>query len=86
MIAENAITAGNYKMIQLKTPRGLPVQVPQISSEDPSVKFAPDDLARAKTYYEQNGYVIFRNLFAAASCDKIRAIWNQEVKPYAGFM
>ena len=37
-------------MIELKTPRGLPVNVPEIESEDPSPKFNIEDSNGIKNY------------------------------------
>lgn len=73
-------------MIELRTPRGLRVNVPERSSEDPSQKFSLDETARIKSYYEENGYVIVRRAVAALECDRIRALWNQEVKPSRDFI
>jgi phytanoyl-CoA hydroxylase len=73
-------------VIQLNTPRGLAVSVPETEAEDPSPKFDPSDLAGIKAYYEENGYAIVRGLFSAAQCDEMRRLWNSEVKPFAGFM
>ena len=44
-------------MIELTTPRGLPVQVPEHESEDPSPKFALSDVEGFRKYYADNGYV-----------------------------
>jgi phytanoyl-CoA hydroxylase len=73
-------------MIELKTPRGLPVRVPETESEDTSPKFTLDDLAGFRQYYEANGYAILRGLISAEQCDRIRELWNTEVKPFDGFM
>lgn len=73
-------------MIELNTPRGLAVSVPETEAEDPSPKFDPSDLAGIKAYYEENGYAIVRGLFSPAQCDEIRGLWNSEVKPFGGFM
>jgi len=71
-------------MISLKTPRGLPVQVPEALAEDPSPRFSLDERAAAREYYIAHGYVIFRGLFTTAVCDEIRALWDRQVKPYKG--
>ena len=73
-------------MIELRTPRGLPVQVPQNDAEDPSPKFDATDFEGFSKYYETNGYAIVRGLITASQCDKIRDLWNSEVKPFDGFM
>jgi phytanoyl-CoA hydroxylase len=73
-------------MIELTTPRGLPVQVPEHESEDPSPKFDVADIDGFRKYYEDNGYAILRGVFSAQQCDQVRQLWEAEVKPFEGFM
>lgn len=73
-------------MIDLKTPRGLSVRVPEDLDEDPSPRFSVAAAAEARRYYAANGYVIFRSLYPARSCDTIRRLWDEEVKPYDGYI
>ena len=71
-------------MIELCTPRGLPVQVPETLAEDPSPRFEAGDLAAIRRYYQDNGYVIVSRLFASEVCDTQRRLWEEEVKPFGG--
>jgi phytanoyl-CoA hydroxylase len=73
-------------MIELKTPRGLSVAVPESPAEDPSPKFSVHDIASIKAYYDLNGYVIVKNLFDNQDCDSIRELWDREVKPSTEFI
>ncbi len=73
-------------MIRINTPNGIPVDVPETDAEDVSPKFAPDQLDAARAYYEAEGYVVFRGLVDTAACDRIRALWEAEVKPFDGPM
>src|SRR5271168_2731986 len=73
-------------MIELTTPRGLPVTVPETLTEDPSPRFAAHEAADIRAYYQENGYVIVKDLFPAAVCDTQRALWDQEVKPFGGYI
>jgi phytanoyl-CoA hydroxylase len=73
-------------MIELKTPRGLSVSVPESPAEDPSPKFSAHDTSSIKAYYDLNGYVIVKNLFGSQDCDAIRDLWNREVKPSTEFI
>jgi phytanoyl-CoA hydroxylase len=73
-------------MIQLATPRGLPVQVPEALTEDASPRFAPHDVDGLRAYYEANGYVIVKSLFPSDVCDRQRELWEQEVKPFGGYI
>jgi phytanoyl-CoA hydroxylase len=71
-------------MIELSTPRGLPVQVPETRAEDPSPRFEAGDLAAIREYYQDNGYVIVSKLFGSDVCDTQRRLWDEEVKPFGG--
>lgn len=73
-------------MLLLKTPRGLPVNVPETLAEDPSPRFDASRYAEALAYFRTNGYVIFSGLFTAADCDAMRSLWDREIKPFKGFM
>lgn len=73
-------------MIELTTPRGLPVSVPENVAEDVSPRFKVGNVRAAKAYYEENGYVVFDRLIAPEMCDRIRDLWDREVKPFTGYM
>jgi phytanoyl-CoA hydroxylase len=73
-------------MLELTTPRGLPVQVPETAVEDPSPRFEPHELDAIRAYYRENGYVIVSKLFAAETCDVQRRLWEEEVKPFGGYI
>jgi phytanoyl-CoA hydroxylase len=73
-------------MIGLKTPRGLPVDVPESSKEDSSPKFDTSEFPEIKAYYEANGYVVVKSLFSHAICDHMRSLWNREIKPSDDFI
>lgn len=69
-----------FGMISLTTPNGLPVSVPESLEEDISKRFDRATLPEAKKYYEENGYVIVKNVVPHDACEKIRALWDCEVK------
>jgi phytanoyl-CoA hydroxylase len=73
-------------MIELTTPRGLPVQVPETLNEDPSIKFSIGDSKKIREYYDQNGYVVVSGVFSTADCDRVRELWDSEVKPSQNFI
>jgi phytanoyl-CoA hydroxylase len=73
-------------MIKLNTPRGLPVIVPEFENEDPSPKFIFDNLDDIKKYYEDNGYVIVKNLISQNDCNYIKKLWDIEIKNYQGYI
>ena len=73
-------------MIELRTPRGIAVAVPETDEEDPSPKFGVEDVASAAAYFAANGYAIVRRLLPAERCERVRTLWAEEVKPFSGFM
>ncbi|MEA3011863.1 MAG: hypothetical protein QOD42_408 [Sphingomonadales bacterium] len=73
-------------MLELTSLRGFPVSVPESAAEDPSPRFTIGQDAEIAAYYEENGYVIVRALIDAKTCDEMRAIWDNEVKPSKAFL
>ena len=73
-------------MIKLKTPHGLPVNVPEIASEDPSSKFSINELDGIREYYSEYGYVIVKNIFPRQKCTEIMELWNEEIKNFDGYI
>lgn len=60
----------------------IPVKVD--NGSDPYLKLTNKEAIR--DYYNQEGYVIFRNLIPCDLCDQARLAFEQEVKPYDGYM
>lgn len=60
----------------------IPVEVDDASDVYSQLRDATD----IRNYYEQNGYVVLRNLIPAELCDRARLAFEQEVKPYDGYM
>lgn len=73
-------------MIELKTPRGLPVNVPETDEEDPSPKFALNEIAAAVQYYDKTGYVVIRGAIDPEACERLKELWASEVKPSSSFI
>ena len=73
-------------MIALTTPRGLPVAVPETVAEDPSPRFTAHEPDRIKAYYREHGYVVVKSVFSPEVCDTQRSLWEQEVKPFRGYI
>jgi phytanoyl-CoA hydroxylase len=73
-------------MIELSTPRGLRVRVPETLEEDPSPRFDCKEQEQIREYYRQHGYVIVSGLVPSADCDKLRSLWAQEIKPTREFI
>jgi hypothetical protein len=68
-------------MIKLRTPRGLPVNVPEDLGEDPTVRFSKTQGERIRDYYREHGYVVVEDLVARAHCRTIKELWASEIKP-----
>jgi hypothetical protein len=49
-------------MIELTTPRSLPVHVLEVVSEDPSPRFMSHESEKIRAYYDENGNVIVKTL------------------------
>lgn len=73
-------------MIELETPRGLKVHVPETEEEDPSPKFRPDEHDEISQYYRENGYAVVRGAIDPATCDRLKELWASEVKPSSSFI
>lgn len=73
-------------MIELKTPRGLPVKVPEALQEDATPRFQASDTKALCDYYKANGYVVVSSVFTGEQCDGIRSLWDAEIKPSRAFI
>ena len=41
---------------------------------------------KACKYYKENGYVVLKKIFSTNNCDALINSWNEEVKPFKGFI
>lgn len=64
----------------------MPVQVPEKDEEDPSPKFTLQQCEEAKAYYEEHGYVVFREVINNLDCEQAMSFWAEEVKPSSEFI
>ena len=72
-------------MIELHTPNGLKVEVPENKTEDKTPRFdIYQNMENAVSYYKNNGYVIFSSLISQESCDQLRKLWEKNIKTYKG--
>lgn len=60
--------------------------MPATAQEDPSPKFDVQESEKIKRYYDTSGYVVVRSVFKSSDCDRIRRLWDQEIKPSAEFI
>jgi phytanoyl-CoA hydroxylase len=73
-------------MKTIYTPNNLKVLVPEHDSEDVSPKFTTEKFEDAKTYFNENGYVVFKGLIEENDIDQIVDLWEKEVKPSNSFI
>ena len=70
-------------MIELYSPNGLKAEVPETEAEDNTPRFNVEkDVEGAKAYYNDNGYVIFSACISEKNCNKLRDLWEKNIKPY----
>jgi phytanoyl-CoA hydroxylase len=67
------------------TPIGLTITVPGSRAED-FAYFRVDQAAEIRSYYEEYGYVVIRELIPRDLCQQARRIFAEEVKPHKGFI
>ena len=46
--------------------------------------FALNEAGDIRAYYEANGYVVIRGLVSPDACDRVRVLFDEEVRPYPG--
>jgi phytanoyl-CoA hydroxylase len=64
---------------------GLKIDVP-VAEEDDDPYFVLDQDAEARKYYNENGYVVVRDLLPQYLCGRATASFEAEVKPFRGFI
>lgn len=67
------------------TPMDLTISVPASRSED-FAYFRIEQAAEIRSYYDEYGYVVIRDLIPRDVCQAARRAFAQEVKPYKGFI
>jgi len=74
------------KMFLIEGPEGREMEIPVsvVRKTDPYPRF--EDVTSLRRYYEQEGYVVVRELLPGALCDAAREAFSAEVKPYPGFI
>lgn len=69
-----------------KTPAGAEIELPASAPDDTGTSLSVSQLSEARCYYDDNGYVVIRNLVPKTMCDEVREAFLKEVKPYKGFL
>jgi phytanoyl-CoA hydroxylase len=76
----------NKNVFQAPGPAGKSIQIPARCEPELDPYIALDTLEKQKNYYEAQGYVVCRNLIPEAVCDRIVQAFEQEIKPYDGYI
>jgi phytanoyl-CoA hydroxylase len=72
-------------MHKILSPIGTEIEVPETLAES-GKSFSMNDLAAAKAYYDEKGYMVVRGVIDPALCDSIRSAFEKTVKPYPGYI
>src|SRR5258708_37106 len=64
---------------------GRNIDIP-ISDQDDYAYFVLKQAADARSYYDENGYVVMRGLLPHELCDRATATFESEVKPFDGYI
>lgn len=73
-------------MVSIPAPHGERVDIPALPSDETIVYPTMSDPGALRAYYDREGYVVVRDLIAHAACDQMRAVFDEEVKPFDGFI
>ena len=73
--------------LKQSTKNGLNCIVPEYEYEDEIPKFdINQDSLEAIKFYKENGYVVLRKVIKKNDCDVFLKAWNNEVKPFKGYI
>ncbi len=72
-------------MYKTVSPVGTDIEIPEQAAEN-AASFPLTELEAARAYFEQNGYVVLRNVVSAQVCDALRDAFSKTVKRYPGFI
>ena len=73
-------------LFTIESPTGENIQIPVAVDEATDVYLQLKTDAQIRKYYDDNGYVIVRNVIPTELCDQARANFEKEVKPYNGYI
>jgi phytanoyl-CoA hydroxylase len=70
----------------IPAPHGGIVDIPTLPGDETIAYPTMSDPAAVRAYYEREGYVVLRGLVDAGTCDQVRAVFGDEVKPFGGYI
>jgi phytanoyl-CoA hydroxylase len=71
------------RMHTIKSPIGTDISIPEGVDENGRT-FSLAELSEACRYYEDNGYLVVRNVIDPSACDMLRSAFAETVKRYPG--
>jgi phytanoyl-CoA hydroxylase len=71
---------------QTYSPDGVEIHIPIEWDHQKDIYTQLDTAAKQKQYYEDNGYVVIRNLIPQETCNGVIAAFEKEVKPHKGYI
>jgi phytanoyl-CoA hydroxylase len=73
-------------MFTITAPHGSGIEIPTLPTDERVRYPSVDDAAGQRAYYDEQGYLVTRGLIPASVCDRLREVFEAEVKPYRGFI
>jgi phytanoyl-CoA hydroxylase len=73
-------------MFAIPAPHGGQIEIPTQPQDEPVAYPTLSDPAAVQKYYADQGYVVVRDLVDHAACDRMRQVFEQEVKPFGGYI
>jgi phytanoyl-CoA hydroxylase len=73
-------------MFRINSPINKEIEVPVDVDYDSDLYSRLKTTEDVRNYYDQNGYVVVRNLIPSELCDKARQFFEIEVKPYEKYL
>jgi phytanoyl-CoA hydroxylase len=73
-------------MFAIPAPHGGRIDIPTLPTDETIAYPTMSDPAAVRRYYEAEGYVVVRGLLEHAACDQMRAVFDDEVKPFDGYI
>jgi phytanoyl-CoA hydroxylase len=73
-------------MFDIPAPHGGQMQIPGEPADEKVSYPTLSDPAGIRKYYEEQGYVVVRGLIDHPACDQMRRMFDEEIKPFNGFI
>ena len=81
-----AHSSGDLNLFRIPAPHGGEINIPVRVDDASDSYLALERNGGTKAFYDQNGYVVVRNVIPAALCDAARDAFASEVRDFDGFI